>query len=57
MNLDEFSPTAPARLKSLVLPVGQIRQSRFSSFIRRLQKENVVRLGDVSPDGRPNRSV
>ena len=57
MNLDEFSPTTPAHLKSLVLPVGRTRQSRFSSFVRRLQKENVVRLGDVSPDARPNRSA
>ena len=57
MGLDPLSPVAPACVKALVLPVGQVRQSRFTGFVERLQKENVVRLGDVSPDGRPNRSM
>lgn len=56
MGLDALSPTAPARVKALVLPIGHVRQSRFNAFLRRLQQENVVRLGDVSPDSRPNRS-
>jgi hypothetical protein len=56
MGVDPLSPIAPARLRALVLPVGKIRRSRFLSFTARLQAENVVRLGDISPDARPNRS-
>lgn len=56
MGLDPFSPIAPARLNVLLLPVGKITHSRFLGFVARLESENVVRLGDVSPDGRPNRS-
>ncbi|KAG8531916.1 uncharacterized protein KY384_003552 [Bacidia gigantensis] len=56
MNLDAFSPLAPARVRALVLPIGPVKTSRFSGFVRRLQRDNIVRLGDVSPDGRPNRS-
>ena len=56
MTLDAFSPTNPARVKCLVLPVGRIKQSQFAKFERRLQREHVIRLGDVSPDGRPERS-
>ena len=41
----------------LLLPVGKITRARFISHVRRIEKENVVRLGDVSPDGRPNRSM
>jgi hypothetical protein len=40
----------------LLLPVGRIKRARFLSFVERLRPENVVRLGDISPDGRPNRS-
>lgn len=57
MGVDPLSPIAPARLRALLLPVGKIKRSRFLSFAARLQAENVVRLGDVSPDARPNRSM
>ncbi|KAL2815899.1 TRAPP II complex [Aspergillus granulosus] len=57
MGVDPLSPIAPARLRALVLPVGKIRRSRFLSFATRLQAENVVRLGDISPDARPNRNM
>jgi trafficking protein particle complex subunit 9 len=57
MAVDLLSPIAPARLSVLLLPVGKIRRSRFLGFAERLQAENVIRLGDVSPDSRPNRSV
>ena len=57
MSLDSLSFAAPARVKVLVVPVGRIRRSRFLSFLERLRQENVIRLGDVSPDGRPHRSM
>ncbi|KAL3479443.1 TRAPP II complex [Aspergillus californicus] len=57
MGVDPLSPIAPARLRALMLPVGQIKRSRFLSFAARLQAENVVRLGDISPDARPNRNM
>ena len=56
MSLDPLSIVVPARLRVLLIPVGNVRQSRFSSFVERLQQVNVVRLGDVSPDSRPHRS-
>ena len=56
MGVDPMSPIAPARLRALLLPIGKIKRSRFLSFSARLQSENVVRLGDISPDARPNRS-
>ncbi|KAI9049565.1 hypothetical protein LZ554_006592 [Drepanopeziza brunnea f. sp. 'monogermtubi'] len=55
--LDQLSPVAPARVRVVLLPVGQIKRARFLSFVNRLQPENVVQLGDVSPDGRPNRNM
>ncbi|KAE8388838.1 TRAPP II complex [Aspergillus alliaceus] len=57
MGVDPLSPIAPARLRALLLPVGKIKRSRFLGFATRLQAENVVRLGDISPDGRPNRNM
>lgn len=57
MTLDPLSPIAPARVRTLLLPIGRIKKARFSSFVERLRPENVVRLGDISPDGRPNRSM
>ncbi|OJJ43803.1 hypothetical protein ASPZODRAFT_19106 [Penicilliopsis zonata CBS 506.65] len=57
MGVDPLSPIAPARLKALLLPVGKIKRSRFLGFAARLQADNVVRLGDISPDGRPNRNM
>lgn len=56
MGIDPLSAAAPARVKALILPYARIRQSRFLSFVARLEQENVVRLGTVSPDGRPHRS-
>ncbi|KAI9697980.1 MAG: hypothetical protein M1836_004333 [Candelina mexicana] len=57
MGSDPLSPIAPARVRALLLPVGKVKRSRFVSFVRRLEPENVVRLGDVSPDRRPNRTM
>jgi hypothetical protein len=57
MGVDPLSPVAPVRLNVLLLPVGRIKRSRFLSFAARLQAEKYVRLGDVSPDTRPNRST
>jgi hypothetical protein len=56
MTLDSLSPIAPARVKALLLPLGQIRADRFAAFVSRLESEHVVQLRDVSPDPRPNRS-
>ena len=56
MALDPLSTIAPARIKALLLPVGHITSTKYLSYVNRLQQEDIVRLGDVSPDGRPNRS-
>lgn len=56
MTLDSLLPIAPARVRALVVPVGQIKRDKFVSFVERLNEEHVVQLGDISPDGRPNRS-
>ncbi|KAL3426978.1 hypothetical protein PVAG01_00487 [Phlyctema vagabunda] len=55
--LDQLSPVAPARVRVVLVPIGQIRRVRFTSFVERLQPEHVVRLGDISPDTRPNRNM
>lgn len=57
MVVDPLSPIAPARVRALALPVGRIKRSRFVTFMERLSAECVVRLGDVSPDTRPDRSM
>lgn len=57
MGLDPLSAIAPARLRAILVPAGPIQQSRFVGFVDRLRQEHVVRLGDVSPDGRPHRSM
>jgi hypothetical protein len=54
--LDQLSPIAPARIQAVLLPIGQIKRAQFLSFVDRLRAENVVQLGDISPDGRPHRS-
>ncbi len=56
MGGDTFSAVAPARVKVLCVPVGRIKRSRFHEFIERLAQENVVRLGDVSPNRGPHGS-
>ncbi|KAM0285179.1 hypothetical protein ACHAQH_001608 [Verticillium albo-atrum] len=57
MSLDSLLPIAPARVKALVLPVGPIKSERFAGFLERLREEHVVHLRDITPDGRPNRSM
>ncbi|KAI8961577.1 Trs120-domain-containing protein [Daldinia sp. FL1419] len=57
MSLDSLLPIAPARVRVLVLPIGQIKRDRFTSFVQRLNEENVVQLRDISADGRPNRNM
>lgn len=56
MTPDPFLPVAPARVKTLVLPIGRIKRDRFDTFVKSLTPENVVQLRDVTADGRPNRS-
>ncbi|KAL8857868.1 MAG: hypothetical protein Q9178_005625 [Gyalolechia marmorata] len=54
MGGDNFSVVAPARVEILCVPVGRIQRSRFNAFVERLAQENVVRLGDVSPNRGPH---
>lgn len=50
--MDHFSPVAPAYIRVLVLPVGQVESSRFSLFVRRLQSEaSIVPLAQVDERG------
>lgn len=55
--LDPLSPIAPARVQVLLLPIGRVTRERFLAFVKRLQPENIVELGDISPDRRPNRNM
>lgn len=57
MAVDPLSPIAPARIRALLLPVGRIKRSRFLAFVELLQPQCMVRLGDISPDPRPDRST
>ncbi|KFY30189.1 hypothetical protein V493_02081 [Pseudogymnoascus sp. VKM F-4281 (FW-2241)] len=57
MVFDPLSPIAPARVKALILPLGQVKRAHFETFIERIYPENVVRLGDISPDRRPDRNM
>jgi len=57
MAIDPLSPIAPARIRALLLPVGRIKRSRFMTFVDLLQPQCLVRLGDISPDPRPDRSM
>ncbi|KAI5924337.1 transport protein Trs120 or TRAPPC9 TRAPP II complex subunit-domain-containing protein [Camillea tinctor] len=57
MSLDSMLPVASARVRALTLPIGQIKQDRFSSFLERLNQEHVVQLRDITPDPRPNRNM
>lgn len=57
MTADSLLPIAPARVKALVLPIGQIKRERFVSFVERLNGEQVVHLRDISADARPNRNM
>ncbi|ROW02633.1 hypothetical protein VSDG_01816 [Cytospora chrysosperma] len=57
MSADSLLPITPARVKVLVLPIGQIKATRFASFLERLYGEHVVHLRDVGADKRPNRNM
>ncbi|KAI5865544.1 Trs120-domain-containing protein [Durotheca rogersii] len=57
MSLDSMLPIAPAKVRALALPIGQIKRDRFASFVHRLNEEHVVQLRDISADGRPNRNM
>ena len=56
MPLDSLSYTSISRIRALVVPIGRIKRSRFLQFFEQLSHHNVVRLGDVTPDRRPDRS-
>ena len=47
---------SPAHVQVLLVPVGQIKKSRFKEHAARLQQHTVLRLGDVTPDSRPHNS-
>jgi hypothetical protein len=57
MGFDPLSPISFANINTLLVPAGKIKRSKLSSFVKSLQAENVVRLGDVSPDGQSQRSM
>ncbi|KAF1844617.1 Trs120-domain-containing protein [Cucurbitaria berberidis CBS 394.84] len=57
MAVDPLSPIAPARIRALLLPVGRIKRSSFLVYVDLLQQQSLVRLGDVSPDPRPDRNM
>lgn len=57
MAVDPLSPIACARIRALLLPVGRIKRSRFLKYVELLQRQSLVRLGDISPDSRPDRST
>ncbi|KAF3771019.1 hypothetical protein M406DRAFT_248573 [Cryphonectria parasitica EP155] len=57
MSADSLLPIAPARVKTLCVPIGQIKADRFASFLETLQGEHVVHLRDVGADKRPNRTM
>lgn len=51
-----LSPIVPARVPVLLLPIGRVQKQRFSSHVERLRRETIVRLGDISPDARSDKS-
>ncbi|KAF8472132.1 TRAPP II complex [Kalaharituber pfeilii] len=57
MSLDGLSYTAASRMRALLCPIGRIRRSRFLEFVERVQLENIIRLGDIAPDPKPNRTM
>ena len=54
MGYDPLSPVAPARVRCLLVPCGQLSRSKFLQAKERLEKESIVRLGDVSPSDGPH---
>ncbi|KAJ1329429.1 trafficking protein particle complex subunit 9-like [Microdochium nivale] len=57
MGVESLAPLAPAKVRALVLPAGRIHKDRFATFLNRLNEQHVVHLRDISPDGRPNRTM
>jgi hypothetical protein len=57
MVTDPLSPIAAARVRVLVLPAGRIKKERFTTFLERLQQHDRVRLGDISPEGKPEKAM
>ncbi|KAL8931998.1 MAG: hypothetical protein Q9211_006595, partial [Gyalolechia sp. 1 TL-2023] len=57
MGGNPISIIDPARVKGLLVPVGQVKHSRFLSFLERFEHEDVVQLRDVSPDSRPHTTM
>ncbi|KAK9366584.1 TRAPP II complex [Lipomyces kononenkoae] len=53
--LDTLSYAAPSRIRAFLCPVGLISRPRFLDFVSRLQDTSIIRLGDVTPDPRPER--
>lgn len=46
--MDRYSPLAPAFVRVLLLPVGQIERRRFLDLLDRLKQDaSIVRLGDI----------
>lgn len=52
---DPYSYVAPARVKAFLCPLGQIKKHIFAHYAARLQSVNEVRLGDITPDRRPEK--
>ena len=56
MGLDSLSPVAPARVRCLIVPCGQILRTEFLRHKHTLEQNSTVRLGDVSPIDEPRNS-
>ncbi|KAK7204718.1 TRAPP II complex [Myxozyma melibiosi] len=54
-SLDALSYLSPARIRAFLCPAGPISRARFVEFVAQLQSTAVIRLGDVTPDPRPER--
>lgn len=57
MPLDPYSYVAPSRLKTFLCPMGKLKRSTFLNYADRLNNVREIRLVDVTPDGRSNRSL
>lgn len=57
MSLDPLTYPTSSRLRALICPLGRITRQRFLTLADRIQAENIVRLGDVTPDPKPNRTM
>ncbi|KAK9451906.1 TRAPP II complex [Limtongia smithiae] len=54
-KLDPLSYVAPTRVRAFLCPVGLVSRTRFAEFVAQLEATAVIRLGDVTPDQRPER--